>query len=662
MLKKFNDYNIGKKLIISFALVIVVLLTLSTVVFVNVSSYITANTWNTHTYEVLSDFEGIVTSMINMETGQRGFSITGDENFLAPYNQGKSAFDTYFNSVKELTSDNQDQQANLEKVKELKESWQQVAESNISMRREVISGTKTIDDIIKEESAAKGKTYMDNLRSVVQKSIEMENKLLVTRTETQKSTETTTKMVLIFGTLLAIAVAIVVALYISKAITTGINKVTLAAKKLSTGDLNIDVEVTTKDEIGALADSFLLMKNTIKDVIEEVKSMAHKAIDGKLDNRGDANKFKGDFKEIVEGINKTLDAIVEPVKQSTIVLDEMAKSNLQVAVEGDFKGDHTILKDAINNTLMSFNEVLGSINSSAEQVLSGAKQVSLSSQSLSQGATEQASTVEEITASIEEIATQTKQNAINANQANELASSARDKAVQGNTQMSEMLNAMTEINASSNNISKIIKVIDDIAFQTNILALNAAVEAARAGQHGKGFAVVAEEVRNLAARSADAAKETTALIEGSIVKVDMGSKIANETAKALNEIVEGISKVAHLVSGITDASNDQASGITQINQSVIQVSETIQNNSSISEESASASEELSNQAEVLKELVSRYKLRKHSFKNYMSSVPPDVLKMLEAIESKSSANQSKYSDSIASKSKIILNDNNFDKY
>lgn len=239
----------------------------------------------------------------------------------------------------------------------------------------------------------------------------------------------------------------------------------------------------------------------------------------------------------------------------------------------------------------------------------GSKHVSESSISLSQGATEQASSVEELSSSLEEVASQTKLNADSANTVNDLTGKAQSEAQIGNNYMQEMLESMKEINTSSAGISKIIKVIDEIAFQTNILALNAAVEAARAGQHGKGFAVVAEEVRNLAARSAKAAKETTDMIEGSIGKVNDGTKIANQTAEALTKIVEMVTEVAEHVEKIASASTEQSIALEQINQGVMQVSDVVQSNSATAEESAAASEELNAQAELLKETVGHFKLR-----------------------------------------------------
>ncbi|WP_099468758.1 methyl-accepting chemotaxis protein [Konateibacter massiliensis] len=341
-----------------------------------------------------------------------------------------------------------------------------------------------------------------------------------------------------------------------------------------------------------------------------------------------------------------------------VVADAVADGNLDVSVDIESKDEIGILGAAFKRMNNTLNDVMSNINSAAEQVRTGARQVSDSSIALSQGATEQASSVEELTASLEEISSQTKLNANNANQANELAGGAKSRAEHGNVQMQEMLEAMEEINESSSNIFKIIKVIDDIAFQTNILALNAAVEAARAGQHGKGFAVVAEEVRTLAARSAKAAKETTDMIEGSIKKVESGTKIAKETAISLTEIVEEIDKVAVFVEDIATASNEQALGIGQINQGIMQVSDVVQTNSATSEESAAASEELSSQAELLKDMVSKFKLR-NSSKDYpkYDEFNPEVLKMLDDMSDKKRNNTSS-----SSKQSIALSDTEFGKY
>lgn len=358
-------------------------------------------------------------------------------------------------------------------------------------------------------------------------------------------------------------------------------------------------------------------------------------------------------------------SISKPIKKLMGVANEIASGNLDVNVTLNSKDEIGILANAFRKMTDKLNDVMSNISIASEQVAAGARQVSDSSIALSQGATEQASSIEELTASVEQISSQTRQNATHADEANHLSLSAKEDAARGNMQMKEMEKAMEEINESSTNISRIIKVIDEIAFQTNILALNAAVEAARAGQHGKGFAVVAEEVRNLAARSANAAKETTDMIEGSIQKVAIGTNIATETATALNKIVEGVEKVTHIVGGIAVASNEQAQGIEQINQGLMQVSTVVQTNSVTSEESATASEELSSQSELLKDQVAQFKLRNTSY-----TVPAyESYKDISSEKTDRSDNISNTKDSASSKdnsykkpTKIILSDHDFGKY
>ena len=276
---------------------------------------------------------------------------------------------------------------------------------------------------------------------------------------------------------------------------------------------------------------------------------------------------------------------------------------------GDVAASFEIMRQRVH-------EVLTEINHGADQVAAGAKNVSDASVALSQGASQQAASVEELSASIAEIASQTASNAQNAEKANDLTVGTKEKAKQGTEEMQGMLSAMEEINESSANISKIIKVIDEIAFQTNILALNAAVEAARAGQHGKGFAVVAEEVRNLAARSAKAAKETTDMIEGSMEKVETGREIAHKTAAALDAIVGDVSSVADIVANIAKASNEQKLALEQINQGVQQVSQVVQANSSTSEEAAAASQNLNQQADIMRSSVGKFRLNNSGRSSY----------------------------------------------
>jgi len=295
------------------------------------------------------------------------------------------------------------------------------------------------------------------------------------------------------------------------------------------------------------------------------------------------------------------------------------EKNLAEIASGDLTTEVHALSDedsiaiSMQRTLDNLNTMFGEINSASNQVSTGSKQIADGAQSLAQGSTEQAASVEELSASIGEIAQKTKENATKAERAATLAGTIMQNAERGSAQMGDMTTAVHEINQASQSISKVIKVIDDIAFQTNILALNAAVEAARAGQHGKGFAVVAEEVRNLAAKSAEAAKDTGGLIQNSMEKAELGARIAGETAESLADIVSGINESSIIVGEIATSSEEQALGITQINTGIDQVAQVVQQNSATAQESAAASEQMSSQSTMLEELISQFKLKNQTF-------------------------------------------------
>ena len=272
--------------------------------------------------------------------------------------------------------------------------------------------------------------------------------------------------------------------------------------------------------------------------------------------------------------------------------------------------EHDVMGNSLRMMHKKLNEMFRSISNASDQVSVGSRQIAEGAQYLAQGATQQAASVEELSGSIDELAQKTKRNAEVANQAEQLANMIIGSAEKGSMQMGEMMSAVKDINDASQSIDKIIKNINDIAFQTNILALNAAVEAARAGKHGKGFAVVADEVRNLAAKSAEAVTETSNMIQNSKEKAELGARIAEDTAASLTEIVSGINESSRLIGEIAESSEEQSVGIGQINAGMDQVSQVIQQNSATAEESAAASQEMSEQSNLLQQLVSQFRIER----------------------------------------------------
>ena len=342
---------------------------------------------------------------------------------------------------------------------------------------------------------------------------------------------------------------------------------TKSVKKLAEGSLDEEIKVRSKNEIGALAKG-------LRQLVSQLK------------------EYRLYIQEITESLN------------------EMQDGNLDIRLKNEYTGEFTKIKVALLDLSDKLTGLIGNIRISSDQVSSSAENVSAGAQNLTRGSMEQASSIEELSATINDISDRIRKNAENAAKANQAAATGQEEILKSDGQMQDMKASMNRINEKSAEISKIIKTIDDIAFQTNILALNAAIEAARAGEAGKGFAVVADEVRNLAQKSAEAAKDTTVLIDDTVKAVEQGSRLADSTAKSLHEVVNGQKELSILISEIASASDEQANAVSQVTTGIDQISSVVQTNSATAEESSASSSELNDQARNLREQISRFRLRR----------------------------------------------------
>ncbi|MFN4151982.1 MAG: methyl-accepting chemotaxis protein, partial [Candidatus Sericytochromatia bacterium] len=390
---------------------------------------------------------------------------------------------------------------------------------------------------------------------------------------------------------------------------------------------------------------------------QKVKDLVAAMLEGSLDKRIDTSGLSGFLENIAIGLNDILNTINEPISDIKDIISKIGSGDLTAKPKDVYRGDFISIKDAFDLALNNLNEVLFQTKITVNEISHAVSQIRLNSHAVASSSQQQSSAIEESTTSLMQTSTMVKNNADNANVAKQLVTETNEAAKNGQLKMSEMSQSMDDIFRSSEDISKIIKVIDEIAFQTNLLALNAAVEAARAGKYGKGFAVVAQEVRNLAERSSQAAKETSDLIDSSSKKVRQGVNITHSTASSLEQIVTNVIKVKDLVSEIASASDEQTKGISEVNKAMFQINQSTQSNSQQSIELASSSEELSKQTEFLNNAIQKFKLKEVK-KIEQSFILPDgvtvemmtkILQMLEiqnnSINVKNNAIEQKYLNS-----------------
>ncbi len=372
---------------------------------------------------------------------------------------------------------------------------------------------------------------------------------------------------------------------ITRSIISPVAHIVEIANDVAQGNFLKKISIRNEDEIGDMAAAFINMKGIIDNVLSEIERMIHGVQEGRLDTRGHAEAFEGGWQELVVGINAVIDAFVVPINMTAEHIDRISKGSIPGEIKDNYKGDFNEIRNNLNVMMENLSHFAGDVQRSAEHVATGSEQLSSGAEQVSQGISRQASNIEQISASMEEMSSAVNQNADNAQQTASIAMKAAHDAEEGMTSVDETVHAMRRI-------SDKIRIIEDIARQTNMLALNAAIEAARAGEHGKGFAVVAAEVRKLAEHTQKAAKEINSLSVSNI-------EIAEKAGRLLEDMVSGIQKTADLVQEISASCAEQAGGITQVNKAIQQLDQIIQHNAASTEEMASASRDFYSQAERL---------------------------------------------------------------
>ncbi len=594
-MKLLNNLGTLTKMIAAFALVIAISILVNVMSWTSLSYQQTANGWTVHTYEVLAQVEDIVAAMVDRETGIRGYLLSGDEGFLAPYEAGTKNYKVAFDKAVQLTSDNATQQKRFAELDALVNGWvSEVAEKEIALMKD----PATVEQARAMEISGAGKTWMDGIRAKAAEISADEAGLLDTRARDAAEAADKARLTLIEGAAATVVAVIAILFMLQKTLVSPLLSMAGAMRKLAGGDTATAVPGMGRlDEVGQMA--------------EAVEVFRQNAITARqLEQEAEASR--GQTEATRRENQRRMEQEAEKLRFATSTLGaglkRLADGDVSFQLNEPFSEEYEPLRQDFNASLKQLGTTLSSVMQSVENIDNGTREISSGANDLSKRTEQQAASLEETAAALDQITVNVSTSSKRTDEARSVAILANQNAAKSAEVVSNAEEAMRRIEESSQQISNIIGVIDEIAFQTNLLALNAGVEAARAGEAGKGFAVVAQEVRELAQRSASAAKEIKGLIQNSSTEVDNGVQLVRDTGVALKAIGDYVSQINHLMDAIATSAREQSTGLAEVNTAVNQMDQTTQQNAAMVEESTAASAALAQEATRLRSLVSQFTL------------------------------------------------------
>ena len=591
----FANLRIANKLALSFAILLLGFILLSGTVFACLSRIKSADDWNTRSYRVIDRANELMASMVDQESGMRGYLLSANFNFLAPYDSGGAQFNADMAELKRLTTDNPAQEARLDQIASSARHWRATVASR---ELDLMQDPATQAQGQNVEIFGAGKRDMNRIRVTVRDFIDAEDVLLHRRSAAALAAHQLAERAMIIGTLMIVLLALGIAWLLARGIAAPISAMTAVMRRLARGEQAVPVpSIGRRDEVGDMAAAVQVFKEA---GLEKFRLEDEAKV---LVDRLEAERLKVETERMEA--TRQLNFVVGSVAGG---LETLSRGDLLFRLTTPFSQEYEKLRGDFNGAMARLQETMRAIAGNTQGVRSGAGEITQASDDLSRRTEQQAASLEETAAALDQITATVRRSAANAGDARNTVSAAKTDAERSGAVVRDTVTAMTGIQDSSRQIGNIIGVIDEIAFQTNLLALNAGVEAARAGDAGRGFAVVATEVRALAQRSADAAREIKQLISASGQQVGNGVKLVGETGKALERIIAQVVKLDSLVADIATSTHDQAASLNEVNSAVNQMDQLTQQNAAMTEQATAASHSLAKEAEELARLVGRFSI------------------------------------------------------